>query len=173
MVVVKAPNQHKDADWCLFLYLRRLQICPRITTSVEIKRSVDKVFAYVTNMDNLPKWVPEMVEVEQTSPGPMGIGTTLKGVYKVMGSRMPWTSKVTEYEMNKKCGENISSGNMTSSELLTFDPTVVGTKFTMIYDMKVGGLLKILSPLMTSTMRKQNKVNFAKLKEILETQIRN
>jgi len=47
---------------------------------------------------------------------------------------------------------------------------VVGTKFAMIYDMKVGGLLKILSPLMTSTMRKQNKVNFAKLKDILENQ---
>jgi uncharacterized protein YndB with AHSA1/START domain len=143
---------------------------PRITESVEIKQSVEKVFSYVTNMDNLPKWVPEMVEVEQTSSGPMGLGTTLKGVYKVMGARMTWTSKVTEYELNKKWGEYISSGSMTSTELLTFEPTVVGTKFAMIYDMKVGGLLKILSPLMTSTMRKQNKVNFAKLKDILENQ---
>jgi hypothetical protein len=33
-----------------------------------------------------------MVEVEQTSSGPTGLGTTLKGVYKVMEARMPWTS---------------------------------------------------------------------------------
>jgi uncharacterized membrane protein len=145
----------------------------KIEGSVEIKRPVDQVFAYVTDMKNLPKWVPSMLEVEETSPGQMGVGTTLKGVYKVMGSRMAWTSRVTKYEMNKKWGENISSGSMLSEEILTFDPIAGGTKFTMLYDMKVGGFLKLLAPLMTSSMRKQTKANLAKLKENLEAQVQN
>jgi uncharacterized protein YndB with AHSA1/START domain len=145
----------------------------RIEGSVEIKRPVEHVFAYVTDMNNLSKWVPAMQEVEHTSPGQMGVGTTLKGIYKIMGWRMPWTSKVTEYDLNKKWGESISSGGMLSEELLTFDSTAGGTKFTLLYNMKVGGFLKLLAPLMASSMRKQTKANLAKLKDLLETQVKN
>jgi uncharacterized membrane protein len=77
----------------------------RIEESIEIQRPVDHVFTFVTDMKNLPKWVPAMQEVEHTSPGQMGVGTTLKGIYNMMGLRMPWTSKVTEYEPNKKWGK--------------------------------------------------------------------
>jgi uncharacterized membrane protein len=142
----------------------------RIEGSIEIKRPVVQVFAYVTDMGNLPKWVREMQEIQHTSPGPMGLGTTLKGVYKVMGQRMAWTSKIKEYELNKKWGESISSGSMLSEELLTFDPIEGGTRFTIVYDMQVGGFLKLLAPLMVSTMRKQTTANLARLKGILETQ---
>ncbi len=140
----------------------------KIEESIEIKRPVDQVFAYVTDMKNLPKWVSAMQEVEQTSPGQMGTGTTLKGVFKVMGSRMAWTSRVTEYEPNKKWGESISMGSMLSEELLTFDPIAGGTKFNLLFDTKVGGFLKLLAPLMTSSMRKQTKADLTKLKDLLE-----
>jgi uncharacterized membrane protein len=140
----------------------------KIEGSIEIKRPIDQVFAYVTDMDNLSKWVPAMEEVQHTSPGQMGVGTTLKGVYKIMGQRMAWTSKVTEYEPNKKWGESISSGSMLSEELLIFEPISAGTKFTLLYEMKVGGFLKLFAPLMASSMRKQTKANLAKLKKNLE-----
>jgi uncharacterized membrane protein len=142
----------------------------KIEGSIEIKRPVDQVFAYVTDMKNLSNWVPEMQEIQHTSPGPMGIGTTMKGVYKMMGQRMAWTAKVTDYEPNKKWGESISSGSMLSEELLTFDPVAGGTKFTLVYDMKVGGFLKLLEPLMASTMRQQTKANLARLKDLLQAQ---
>ena len=83
----------------------------RIEESVEIKRPIDQVFAYVTDVKNLSKWESAILEVEQTSSGQIGIGTTFKGANKVMGRRMPWTSKVTDYEPNKKWSETISSGS--------------------------------------------------------------
>jgi hypothetical protein len=91
----------------------------------------------------------------------------------MMGLRMAWTSKVSEYEPNKKFGENISSGRVLSEELITLDPTDGGIKFTFLCDMKVGGFLKLLSPMITNSMRKQTKTDIAKLKELLETQNRN
>jgi uncharacterized membrane protein len=141
----------------------------RIEESIEIKHPVDQVFAYVTDMRNLPKWVSSMQEVEQTSPGQMGVGTTLKGVYKVMGSRMAWTSRVTKYEPNKKWGESLSLGSTSGEELLTFDPVAGGTKITFVFDSKVGGFLKLLAPLMNSSMRKQTKADLVRLKGILES----
>jgi uncharacterized membrane protein len=139
-----------------------------IKETVEIKCPADKVFAYAADAKSWPKWHLSMLEANQTSSGQLGIGTTFGGVNKVMGRRMPWTSKVTEYIANKKWCETISSGSTLIEEQITFDPIEGGTKFTEVYDMKVGGFLKLLSPMVKSSMQKEMKTNLSRLKSILE-----
>jgi hypothetical protein len=141
-----------------------------IEETVEIKCPTDKVFVYVAEAKSWPKWHLSMLEAEQTSPGQIEIGTTFRGVNKVMGQRMPWTSKVSEYVLNKKWNETISSGSTIIKEQITVDPINVGTKFTEIYDMKVGGFLKLLAPIVVSSMRKEMRANLSTLKRILEAQ---
>ena len=141
-----------------------------IEESVVIKRPVDQVFAYVTNVKNLPQWESAMLEAEQTSPGQLGIGTTFRGATRVMGRRVLWTSKVTEYEPNKKWGETISSGSTLIEEHLIFDPVEGGTKLNIAHDIQVSGLLKLFAPTVISTMRKQTQSNLSNLKSILEAQ---
>ena len=74
----------------------------RIEESVETKRPVDKVFAYMTEVKSWPKWQSIIMEAEQTSQGPWCVGTTTKGTSRMMGLSMKWTAKVTEYEPNRK-----------------------------------------------------------------------
>jgi uncharacterized protein YndB with AHSA1/START domain len=142
----------------------------RIEESVEIKRPVDKVFAYVTDAKIWPQWDSAMLEAEQTSPGQMGIGATFRGANRLMGLRGVWTAKVTEYEPNKKWGGTISSRSMQIKEYVTFDPVEGSTKVTFVYEIKVGGFFKLLSPMGVRAMRKQTKENLNNLKSILETQ---
>ena len=87
-----------------------------------------------------------------------------------MGRRMSWTSKVTEYEVNKMWREVIKSGSTLIDERLTFYPIERGTKFTQVYDIQVGGFLKLFAPMVISTMGKEMKKNLITLKSILETQ---
>jgi uncharacterized membrane protein len=141
-----------------------------IKESIEIKRPVDKVFAYTTDAKSWPKWQP-FPEAEQTSPGPMGVGTTTKGTIRMMGLSMKWTAKVTEYEPNRKFGKDIISGPITNEQHNTYDPMEGGTKFTIVYDMKVGGLMKLFSSVAISSMRKALKEALSNLKGILEAQI--
>jgi ligand-binding SRPBCC domain-containing protein len=140
-----------------------------IKESVEIKSPVDKVFAYTTDAKNWPKWQP-FPDAEQTSQGPVGVGTTFRGHIRLMGLTMKWTSKVTEYEPNKKFGKNIISGPVTHEQHNTYDAIEGGTKFTIQYDMKVGGPMKLFSPMIASSMSKAEKKAFSNLKGILETQ---
>ena len=142
---------------------------PRIEESIEIKRSVDKVFAYTTDAKSWPKWQP-FPEAEQTSRGPMGVGSTTKGTIRMMGLSMKWTAKVTEYELNRKFGKNINSGPITNEQHNSYDPIEGGTKFTIVYDMKVGRLMKPFSPIVVSSMRKALKKALSNLKGILEAQ---
>ncbi len=141
---------------------------PRIEESIEIKRPVDKVFAYTTDAKNWPRWQSFMPEAEQTSQGPVNVGTTFKGVSRMMGRSMKWTAIATEYELDKKWGKKITSGSLAIEEHITCNPAEGGTVFTIDYDMKAGGFLRLLSPVMTGSMRKETKKSLGNLKSILE-----
>lgn len=142
----------------------------RIEESVEIKRPADKVFAYTTDFKSWTKWQSTFPEAEQTSQGPVGVGTTFKGKIHMMGLTMKWTSTATEYEPNRKFGKNIWCGPITNEQHNTYDPIDGGTRFTIVYDMKVGGLMKLFSPMIISQTRKALKQALSNLKSILEAQ---
>jgi uncharacterized protein YndB with AHSA1/START domain len=139
-----------------------------IEETLEIKCPVASVFTFVANAKSWPKWHSSMLEANQTLSGQVGIGTTFVGINKVMGRRMPWTSKVTEYVLNKKWSETISSGSTSIKEQITFDTVEGGTRFTQVYDMKIGGFLRLLSPMVISSMRNEMKTNVSSLKSLLE-----
>lgn len=142
----------------------------RIEGTVIIKRPADKVFAYTTEAKSWPKWHGAIPEAEQTSKGQIGVGTTFRGKTRMMGQTSEWTAKMTEYEPHKRWGKVIDSGSVVIDDKLVFDPAEGGTRFTMVYDVKVGGILKLLSPVIISSMRKQLKLDLASLKGILEAQ---
>ena len=140
----------------------------RIEESIEIKRSVDKVFAYTTDAKNWPKWQSFIPEAEQTSQGPVNVGTTFRGVSRMMGRSMKWTAIATEFESNRRWGKKITSGSVVIEEHITYNPVEGGTIFTIVYDTKVGGLLKLLSPVMAGSMRRETIKSLGNLKSILE-----
>jgi len=144
-----------------------------IEETVEIKCPVDRVFAYATDAKAWPKWHVSMLEAEQTSPAEIGVETTFGGANKVMGRRMAWTSEVTEYKVNEMWRQTIKLGSTVIDEHLTFYPVEGGTKFTQVYDVKMGGFLKLVAPMVISTTRKEMKVNLNDLKRILETRGQN
>jgi hypothetical protein len=141
---------------------------PRIEGSVEIHCPIEKAFAFTTDAASWNKWQSILPEAEQTSPGPVGVGTTFKGTTRLMGRTMKWTAKATEYEVNKKFAKNITSGSVFIEEHNTYSPTKDGLRFTLAYDMKVSGFLKLLSPMMVSSMDKELKRSLINLKKILE-----
>ena len=142
----------------------------RIEGTVIIKSPADKVFAYTTEAKSWPKWHGAIPEAEQTSKGQMGVGTTFRGKSRMMGQTSEWTAKMTEYEPYKRWGKVIDSGSLVIDDKLVCDPAEGGTRLTMVYEVKVGGILKLLSPMIISSMRKQLKLDLASLKGILEAQ---
>jgi len=140
----------------------------RIEESVEINCPVEKVFAFTTDAGSWSKWQTIILEAEQTSKGPVGVGTTFKGTNRLMGRTMTWTSQVTGYEKNRKFEKNITSGSVFIEQHNTYNPAKGGLKFTIIYDLKVNGFLRLLSPMIVSSIQKELKKSLGNLKQILE-----
>jgi uncharacterized membrane protein len=140
----------------------------KLVESVVINKPVEQVFTYLTDYGNLTEWELNMLEAEQTSEGKMGVGTTARGLVKAMGMKMEWTSEVTEFEQNKRLDDTINSGGSVIYEKVTFESDGETTEIFMEAEYKMGWPMKLLTPLMVPTLRKQLRTNLANLKKILE-----
>ena len=140
-----------------------------IDESIEIKRPVNEVFAYTTEAGSWPKWQSFIPEAARTSQGPVDVGTTFKGISHMMGRNMRWTAITTRYEPNRNWAKNITCGNLAIDERITCTPVEGGTNFTIVYNMKAGGFLRLLSILLARSMRRETKKSLGNLKRLLET----
>src|SRR3954464_11205510 len=65
------------------------------STTVEIARAPDDVFAFFTDPANLSAW-QDAEEVEQLTEGPVRVGTRFREVHKGMGRRRGELTEVVE-----------------------------------------------------------------------------
>ena len=57
----------------------------RIETSVLIKQPIEKVFEFVSDVENNHLWQSSIIEGRQTSTGSLGVGTTIMTVSRYFG----------------------------------------------------------------------------------------
>jgi hypothetical protein len=55
---------------------------PTFQNTVTIARPADKVFAFLADLRNIPKWNYAVERTVQTSPGPAGVGATYRQVLR-------------------------------------------------------------------------------------------
>jgi len=146
----------------------------RIEASVVINRPVEEVFEFVTNPKNDVLWQSGVLESEQTSEGPMGVGTMVRSVSQSLGRRMESLSEITEYEPNTKIKYKVTSGPMTGEPSCTFEPVEGGTRLTFVGEGEIGGFFKRLVGLADSIvvrmMQRGVETDLANLKDILEAE---
>ena len=140
----------------------------RIETSVTIRRPVEEVFDFVTNVANVTQWQSGILESSQTSEGPMGVGATMRVGVRAMGRQLRWTLEVTEYEPNQKFGWKSTSGPYPMHGGYTFESVNGGTSLTFVGEAQLGGFFKLIEPLVRRSIQKWREANFGKLKDLLE-----
>ena len=70
----------------------------RVERSARIGAPPGEVFAYLSDLDNLPQWQSGMVSAQRTSDGEMGRGATASVVRELMGQRIEAPLTVNEYD---------------------------------------------------------------------------
>lgn len=85
-----------------------------------------------------------------------------------MGRRTAWTSIVEDCRPDCIWRETITSGSTLMEVCHTFYTIDTGTRFTLTYDIRARGFLKLLVPVVAYIMRRQVRENLQNLKKILE-----
>ncbi len=141
---------------------------PTFDVSTTIKRPVADVFAVLSNVANNPKWSSVALEAKQTSPGPIGVGTTARFVGKVLGRRIESDFEVTEFEPNRKFASLSKSGPIPLQVTVTFEPIEGGTRVNTTIEGEPGGFFKLAEPLMVSMGKRQFQSDLDNLKDMME-----
>jgi carbon monoxide dehydrogenase subunit G len=146
----------------------------KLTKSIEIEASPEKVFAFIIDTEKLNEITKGFQEIEITSKGPIGVGTTGHIVGKAGGSQMELDMEITEFEKNKKISMRTigtSKFKMQGSHIL--EPTAKGTKLTntMDYELPYSILGKIVNKLKVSKdIEKRMEKELWNMKKALEAE---
>lgn len=136
--------------------------------NLHINRPVEKVFSFLTNAKNHQKWDALSVAMEPQEAGDWHQGLKFREVRKIGGRDTEVSSQIAVFEPNRRMEIQSLTGPDFHGTWL-FEPEKPGTThLTYTAEMKMGGLLRLLEPLIAGQFKKQLEDNFANLKRVLE-----
>jgi uncharacterized protein YndB with AHSA1/START domain len=142
----------------------------KLEAGITINRPVEEVFAFTSNPENEPLWRPELLKLEKTSEGPIGVGTTFREVMQFLGRRIENTGEITKYEPNNMIAMKSTSGPLAFELTGTYQPVEDGTELTFEVEAEVGGFFRLAEPLVARMGKRQMETQLANIKDLLEAQ---
>ena len=140
----------------------------RLQATRTIDRPPDQVFRYVAteHFKNHPRWDPGIVELTQTSAGPMGVGTTARLVRLDRGKRIEGTVEVVAYEPNRRFAAVARFGPFVLRQRAEFEPLGAGsTRLTLAIETEAGGFMRFLLPLFKRTFARTMATSLQRIEE--------
>ena len=109
-----------------------------------------------------------MLHVQQTSSGPIGLGTQWRAEMATMRRSVPMTIEVTAYEPPRRLASSTHLSTMDIDGALSFEPVPGGTRMRWQWDLRPRGPLKPFGPLVARMGKRQEQAIWANLKRVLE-----
>ena len=105
----------------------------RVDASQQLPAEPQRVFDFVADLANLPRWQSGIVSAELTSPPPVGVGSTAHVVRELMGQRLAVDLAVTAYEPGRRLALASAVSGIRIDALLELEPVSAGTlaRFSM------------------------------------------
>jgi uncharacterized protein YndB with AHSA1/START domain len=108
------------------------------TQSIDIARTPEAVFAYVTDPGKLHTW-QDAEEVVQLTPGPLGAGSRFRETHKTFGWRRVEITEFVVYEPGRRFDIRVLDGPPVDGRW-DFEPSAAGTRLTFTPIVRATGL---------------------------------
>ena len=138
----------------------------RRNACIEIARSPEEVFAYLTDPSKLSSW-QDAEEVTQLTPGPLGVGTRLREVHKVLGRRRVEITEFVAYDPGRRFEIRMVDGPPLDGRW-DFAASPAGTRLTFTPIVRLTGMRRRLEPLLILATRLVFRRFHRRLKRALE-----
>ena len=138
--------------------------------SIVIQMPVELVWAFMDDPNRAGEWQPYLVELEQTPPDRMGVGTEQNYVFQYLGRAIRNHYVVTEYEpMTRTAYKSLPGSSIHATGWTQFEAIQGGTRLTLGFEPEVGGFFGVLPKSVVAWSYRRSLVkNLSRIKEILE-----
>ena len=147
---------------------------PHLNESIDINRPPDEVWAYLTDFFNAPRMSGSgIIGLRQTSPGPLGVGSTLQGRRVVLGFETRNDFQITEWDPPSALATTAAGRPFRSLvSRVTLEATSDGTRMIMRTHFELQPALKPLWPFMAPIIRRRMHASYARSKALIEAKSR-
>lgn len=139
-----------------------------ITTSVEIARSPEDVFAYITDVSRHPEWQEGLVSATVQTDGPVQVGSRLVHRRKLGVATVASTSEITAFDPPRLVAFRGLDGPIRAEGTQRVEPAGEGSRVSFEMEMRGHGLGTLMLPMARRQATRQVAASHEKLKRILE-----
>jgi uncharacterized protein YndB with AHSA1/START domain len=140
-----------------------------VEQSVMIDRPPGEVFTFLADLENWWRWQPDLLESEQTSRGPMDVGTKFRQAIEVGGQRIELYCEVTGYEEDERLSLDYARDGLSSWLGFHLEPVERGTRVTGKGEGRMTGFSSLFEPVVDRGINEQIKRSLDDLKVLLES----
>ena len=117
----------------------------QIESTVLIARPVEVVFPFLLDLEQSAATDPNLVSVEKTLPGPIGVGTTYILRQRIQGRIRESTTRYTGIEPNRRIEFEADLGPIAARASIAVEPVEGGTRVIVRGGGTPRGVLKLFS----------------------------
>ena len=140
-----------------------------VTTETTIAAPLPDVWAYAVDPRTAPKWYANIAEVEVLTPGPVALGSRMRFHARFLGRPLAYTYEVVELEPERVFTMTTSQGPFPMTTTYAFEPSGGGgTVMRLRNHGTPSGFGSLAAPAMAAAMRRANRADLARIKELLE-----
>jgi uncharacterized protein YndB with AHSA1/START domain len=140
-----------------------------VRTEIEIARPRSEVAAYTADPDNAAEWYENIEAVEWQSAKPLAVGSRIAFVASFLGRRLAYAYEVRELVPGQRLVMSTERGPFPMETTYEWsDAAGGGTKMTLRNRGEPSGFARVGAPMMAGAMRRSNRKDLARVKEILE-----
>jgi uncharacterized membrane protein len=142
-----------------------------VQTEITIRRPRGEVAAYAADPDHATAWYEKIKSVEWKTARPLTTGTKVAFVANFLGRELSYTYEITEHEPGERLVMSTASGPFPMETTYTWQDAVDGaTRMTLRNRGEPRGFSKLMTPVLAPAMRRANRKDLERLKDILERQ---
>jgi hypothetical protein len=140
-----------------------------VVTKVEIQRPRAEVAAFASDPDNAPAWYANIETAEWKSPRPLGIGSRVAFAAHFLGRRLAYTYEIRELDLGERLVMATAEGPFPMETTYDWsDAPGGGTLMKLRNRGEPAGFSKVFAPVLATAMRRANRGDLRRLKDILE-----
>ena len=141
-----------------------------VQTQIEITRARAEVSRYAVDPDHATAWYENIESVEWKTERPLAVGSQVAFVARFLGRRLAYTYEVAELIPGERMVMRTANGPFPMETTYSWHESRPDTTtMTLRNRGEPAGFSKLVAPIMARAMRRANRKDLERLKEILES----
>jgi uncharacterized protein YndB with AHSA1/START domain len=135
--------------------------------TIHLDQPVEQVFAFLMDTSKLSTWQSNLIKSEPLTEGPLRTGSRFREVRRINNKETEIQGEITALEPNKRLETKTATGPQAMISY-SLNPEQGGTRLRYKFVLITSGLMRLLEPMIASSIKKDTEADFETLKRILE-----